>query len=80
VKRNASWRSVAGKHLPAPNLDEAKTAVLSGLPSKESQRGYRHVIEESACGTRPQRLHPGNQHPSEQVRWSALDVTGVSRD
>jgi site-specific recombinase XerD len=29
-----------------PDLDQAKSAVISSLPSKESQRGYRHAIEE----------------------------------
>jgi len=28
------------------DLDQAKSAVLDSLPSKESQRGYRHAIDE----------------------------------
>jgi hypothetical protein len=32
--------------LRLPDLDQAKTSILNGLPSKESQRGYRHAIEE----------------------------------
>src|SRR5438552_17515674 len=32
--------------LRLPDLDQAKSAVISSLPSKESQRGYRHAIEE----------------------------------
>ena len=32
--------------LRLPDLDQAKSAVLNSLPSKESQRGYRHAIEE----------------------------------
>ncbi len=32
--------------LRMPDLDQAKSAVISSLPSKESQRGYRHAIEE----------------------------------
>jgi hypothetical protein len=32
--------------LRLPDLDHAKSAVLNSLPSKESQRGYRHSIEE----------------------------------
>ena len=41
----------AGKKKPRlilrmPDLDQAKSAVISSLPSKESQRGYRHAIEE----------------------------------
>lgn len=29
-----------------PDLDQARSAVLNSLPSKESQRGYRHAIDE----------------------------------
>ena len=32
--------------LGLPDLDQAKSAGLKSLPSKESQRGYRHAIEE----------------------------------
>jgi len=32
--------------LRLPDLYQAKSAVLNSLPSKESQRGYRHAIEE----------------------------------
>ena len=32
--------------LRLPDLDQAKASVLNSLPSKESQRGYRHAIEE----------------------------------
>ena len=32
--------------LEPPDLDQAKSAVVSSLPSKESQRGYRHAIDE----------------------------------
>src|SRR5580693_1539411 len=28
------------------DLDQAKSAVINSLPSKESQRGYRHAIDE----------------------------------
>ena len=35
--------------LGLPDLDQAKSAVLNSLPSKESQRGYRHAIEEFIC-------------------------------
>jgi hypothetical protein len=34
------------RSLSLPDLDQAKSAVLNSLPSKESQRGYRHAIEE----------------------------------
>ena len=32
--------------LRLPDLDQAKSAVLNSLPSKESRRGYQHTIEE----------------------------------
>lgn len=32
--------------LRLPDLDQTKSAVLNSLPSKESQRGYRHAIGE----------------------------------
>lgn len=32
--------------LRLPDLDQAKAAVIGSLPSKESQRGYRHAIDE----------------------------------
>ena len=32
--------------LRMPDLDQAKSAVINSLPSKESQRGYRHAMEE----------------------------------
>ena len=32
--------------LRLPDLDQVKASVLNSLPSKESQRGYRHAIEE----------------------------------
>ena len=32
--------------LRLPDLDQAKSAVLNSLPSKESQRSYRHAMEE----------------------------------
>lgn len=35
-------RQVLGFH----DLDQAKSAVINSLPSKESQRGYRHAIDE----------------------------------
>lgn len=34
------------RSLSLPDLDQAKSAVLNSLLSKESQRGYRHAIEE----------------------------------
>jgi len=32
--------------LNLPDLDQARSAVLNSLPSRESQRGYRHAIDE----------------------------------
>src|ERR671912_3007315 len=32
--------------LKLPDLDQAKSAVLNSLSSKDAQRGYRHAIEE----------------------------------
>jgi hypothetical protein len=40
-------RNSSPKHsLSLPDLDQARSAVLNSLPSKESQRGYRHAIDE----------------------------------
>jgi site-specific recombinase XerD len=40
-------RKSSPKHnLNLPDLDQAKSSVLNSLPSKESQRRYRHAIEE----------------------------------
>jgi site-specific recombinase XerD len=45
--KQARSRKSSPKHiLNLPDLDQAKSAVLNSLPSKESQRGYRHAIEE----------------------------------
>jgi hypothetical protein len=39
-------RKSSPKHsLNLPDLDQARSAVLNSLPSKESQRGYRHGID-----------------------------------
>jgi hypothetical protein len=49
MKRNkqARGRKSSAKHiLNLPDLDQAKSAVLNSLPSKESQRWYRHAIDE----------------------------------
>jgi len=45
-KRNRSRKSSPKHSLNLPDLDQAKSAVLNSLPSKESQRGYRHAIDE----------------------------------
>ena len=40
-------RKISPKHsLSLPDLDQARSAVLNSLPSKESQRGYRYAIDE----------------------------------
>jgi site-specific recombinase XerC len=45
-KRGRRCESSPKQSLNLPDLDHAKAAVLSSLPSKESQRGYRHAIDE----------------------------------
>jgi len=39
-------KSSPKQSLNLPDLDNARSAVLNSLPSKESQRGYRHAIDE----------------------------------
>lgn len=47
MKTQRSIRNKKPKNtLRLPDLDQAKSAVLNSLPSKESQRGYQHAIEE----------------------------------
>jgi len=45
-KRGRGRKSSPKLSLNLPDLDQAKSAVLNSLPSKESQRGYRHAIDE----------------------------------
>ena len=45
-KRDKAKTSWSKRSLNLPDLDHAKSAVLDSLPSKESQRGYRHAIDE----------------------------------
>jgi site-specific recombinase XerD len=45
-KHVRSRKSTPKHSLNLPDLDQAKSAVLNSLPSKESQRGYRHAIDE----------------------------------
>src|SRR4029450_953741 len=45
-KRSRSRKSFLKHTLNLPDLDQARSAVLNSLPSKESQRGYRHAIDE----------------------------------
>jgi integrase len=45
--KHARGRKSSPKHsLNLPDLDQAESAVLNSLPSKESRRGYRHAIDE----------------------------------
>src|SRR2546426_12525323 len=47
MKRGKRVRKSSPKQsLNLPDLDNAKSAVLNSLPSKESQRGYHHSIDE----------------------------------
>ena len=52
-KRVHAKTSSPKRSLNLPDLDQAKSAVLNSLPSKESQRGYRHAIDEFIAGTAP---------------------------
>ena len=45
-KKGRARRSSPKHSLSLPDLDQARSAVLNSLPSKESQRGYRHAIDE----------------------------------
>jgi hypothetical protein len=45
-KHGHAKKSSAKHSLSLPDLDQARSAVLNSLPSRESQRGYRHAIEE----------------------------------
>ena len=45
-KHGHAKKSSARLALSLPDLDQARSAVLNSLPSKESQRGYRHAIDE----------------------------------
>jgi site-specific recombinase XerD len=45
-KRPRGRKSSPKQSLNLPDLDHARSAVLTSLPSKESQRGYRHAIDE----------------------------------
>jgi site-specific recombinase XerD len=49
MSRNPAWKRTRPKPkavLRLPDLDQAKSAVLSSLTSADAQRGYRHAIEE----------------------------------
>ena len=43
MPKNEAWNKT---RLRLPDLDQAKTAVLNSLRSPESQRGYKHAIDE----------------------------------
>lgn len=46
IKKRIIGKKKPNNTLRLPDLDQAKSAVLNSLPSRESQRGYRHAIEE----------------------------------
>ena len=51
-KRSPKKRRPAPKTvLRLPDLDQAKSAVLNSLSSRDAQRGYRHTIDEFMRGT-----------------------------
>jgi hypothetical protein len=45
-KRGQAKKSSPKHSLRLADLDQARSAVLNSLPSKESQRRYRHAIDE----------------------------------
>ena len=45
-KHGQAKKSPPKRSLNLPDLDQARSAVLNSLPSQESQRGYRHAIDE----------------------------------
>jgi site-specific recombinase XerD len=45
-KRGQAKKSPPKHSLNLPDPDQSRSAVLNSLPSKESQRGYRHAIDE----------------------------------
>ncbi len=45
-KKNRRKKPIPRTKLRLPDLDQAKAAVLLSLRSPESQRGYRHAIDE----------------------------------
>lgn len=45
-KRGQPKKSSPKHSLSLPDLDQARSAVLNSLPSKESKRGYQHAIDE----------------------------------
>ena len=45
-KRDQAKTCSPKRTLNLPDLDQVRSAVLNSLPSKESQRGYRHAIDE----------------------------------
>src|SRR5438876_9530084 len=47
MQKSVGRKAHRPKHnLRLPDLDQAKSAVLNSLPSKDSQRGYRQAIDE----------------------------------
>jgi len=65
-KQNRARRSSPKHSLSLPDLDQARSAVLNSLPPKESQRGYRHAIDEFTawCCSEPKAVvQQGRRHP-----------------
>ena len=60
-KRGRRRKSSPKHSLNLPDLDQAKSAVLDSLPSKQSQRGYRHAIDEFTAWhcSEPRAAEPG---------------------
>jgi hypothetical protein len=85
--KHARSRKSSPKHsLNLPDLDQAKSAVLNSLPSKESQRGYRHSIDEFIAWycSEPRlsfnkQLSPAIESIWKPVNWRRAQSTAGSR-
>ena len=72
-KPNKTKRSRPKARLRLPELDQSKGALLGSLRSAESQRGYRHAIDEFIGRNRSSRyvsLHRG------WIRWTRKRSNG----
>ena len=81
-KNSHAKKSSAKLALSLPDLDQARSAVLNSLPSKESQRGYRHAIDEfitwycsttqRVCRNPDRKVHQVFRSPDPSARdWAA---------
>jgi hypothetical protein len=64
-KHSHAKKSSAKHSLSLTDLDPARSAVLNSLPSKESQQGYRHAIDEFItwyCSEPRLSFKPGRSH------------------